>query len=275
MKCKRAKLLILYVFLLVYCLAILYPIFWVTGNSLKTNREIFADPWGLPSNPRWENYIEAWTDGNLGNSFKNSLIVTIVSAGIIALVSPMAAYALARLNFRGNRSIFYLFLGGMFIAPISALVPLLILLRQLGLVDTYFALIFPYVAYGLPLSIFILWSFFVTMPRSLEEAARVDGLSPFQTYWRVMLPLASSALYTAVALQVIFIWNEFLFSLVFLRSPEMFTLPRALTTFRGTYVTMFGPLNAGIIIAALPPIILYSLFSDRIRKSMAISIQKG
>jgi len=219
--------------------------------------------------------LPAWSGGKIGNCLKNSVIVTLLSIAIIAIIAPMAAYSLARLEFKAKRLIFYLFLGGMFIAAIAALVPLLILLRDLHLVDTYFALIFPYTAYGLSLSILILRSFFVTLPRSLEDAARVDGLSPFKTYWKIMLPLALPSLYTVIILQTIFVWNEFLFALVFIRSLDMFTLPRRLMAFKGTYVTMYRPLNAGIIIAALPPIILYIIFSDRIRKGIAIGLQKG
>jgi len=272
---KKLKQLTIYIFLIVYSIIILYPILWSASNSLKTNREIYASPWSLPTQPRWQNYAEAWSGGKIGNCFKNSVIVTLFSIAIIAIIAPMAAYSLARLEFKGKKLIFYLFLGGMFIAPIAALVPLLILLRDLHLVDTYFGLIFPYIAYGLSLSILILRSFFVTLPRSLEDAARVDGLSPFKIYWKIMLPLALPALYTVIILQTIFVWNEFLFALVFLRSLDMFTLPRGLMAFRGTYVTMYGPLNAGIIIAALPPIILYIIFSDRIRKGMVIGLQKG
>jgi len=272
---KRLKRVMLYIFLIIYSTIILYPILWCASNSLKTNREIFASPWNLPTQPQWQNYTEAWSDGRISICFKNSIIVTFLSVAIIAIIAPMAAYSLARLEFKGKKLIFYLFLGGMFIAPISALVPLLILLKNLHLVNTYFGLVFPYVAYGLPLSIFILRSFFVTMPYSLEDAARVDGLSPFKIYWKIMLPLASPALYTAIILQTIFIWNEFLFALVFLRSPDMFTLPRGLMIFRGTYVTMYGPLNAGIIITAVLPIVIYIIFSDRIRKGMTIGMQKG
>ena len=272
---KRFNRWMLYVFLIIYSIIIIYPIIWCVSNSLKTNREIFSSPWSLPTEPKWQNYTDAWSDGKIGICFKNSIIVTFLSVAIIAIIAPMAAYSLARLKFKGKKMIFYLFLGGMFIAPVSALIPLLILLKNLHLVNTYFALVFPYVAYGLPLSIFILRSFFVTLPRSLEDAARVDGLSPFKIYWKIMLPLALPALYTTIILQTIFIWNEFLFALVFLRSTGMFTLPRGLMTFRGTYVTMYGPLNAGIIITAILPIILYIIFSDRIRKGMTIGMQKG
>ncbi|MEW6226889.1 MAG: ABC transporter permease subunit, partial [Bacillota bacterium] len=102
------------------------------------------------------------------------------------------------------------------------------------------------------------------------DATRIDGLSKWQTYWIVMLPMALPAIYTVVILQTVYIWNEFLFALVFIRTPELFTLPRALVTFKGTFITSFGPLNAAVILSAVPTIIIYSIFSDRIRRGMSM-----
>lgn len=267
---QQAGRIALYVALSLYALIILYPLFWVGVNSLKDNQEIFANPWGLPANPVWANFREAWSDGRIGMAFKNSVIVTGLSVAILALISPMAGYALARLRFTGQKVVFYLLLSGMFIAPITGLIPLLKLLRNLNLVNSYFALILPNVAYGLPLSVFIMRSFFVGVPRSIDDATMVDGLTRWQTYWIVMLPMALPALYTVIILQTVYIWNEFLFALVFVRAPELFTLPRALVTFKGTFITSFGPLNAAVILSAIPTIILYAIFSDKIRRGMSM-----
>ncbi len=267
---RLLKRIALYAALILYAFFIIYPIFWVGVNSLKNNQEIFTRPWGLPADPKWGNYREAWTEGNIGGAFKNSVIVTATSVLAIALMAPMAGYALARLRFTGQKAIFYLFLSGMFIAPITGLIPLLKLLRNLSLVNSYWALILPNVAYGLPLSVFIVRSFFVGIPKSIEDATRVDGLSGWQTYWLIMLPMALPALYTVIILQTVYIWNEFLFALVFIRTPDLFTLPRALVTFKGTFITSFGPLNAAVILSAVPTIILYSIFSDKIRRGMSM-----
>lgn len=273
-RAKRRKQLLsraaLYAVLTLYAFIILYPIFWVGVNSLKDNQEIFTSPWGIPADPKWGNYREAWSEGRIGTAFKNSVIVTGASVAILALVAPMAGYALARLRFTGQKIIFYSLLSGMFIAPITGLIPLLKLLRDLALVNSYWALILPNVAYGLPLSVFIVRSFFVGIPRSIDDATRIDGLSRWQTYWIVMLPMALPAIYTVVILQTVYIWNEFLFALVFIRTPELFTLPRALVTFKGTFITSFGPLNAAVILSAIPTIIIYSIFSDRIRRGMSM-----
>ncbi len=266
---------ILRVSLLIYAFVILFPLAWIAITALKTDDQIYADPLALPASPAWGNFAQAWTQGGLGLAFWNSLFVTVVAVVIVALGSAMAAYPLARASFLGRPLFYYLFLSGTFLAPITAIVPLLKLLRNLGLYNTPWALIFPNVAFGLPISIFLMRSYYLSLPRSLEDAARVDGLSPWRTFFQVILPLARPALYTVVILQTIFIWNEYLFALVFLNDPATYTLPRALVAFQGTYVTQYGPLAAGTLLTALPTILLYLVFSDRVRQAMAVSGGKG
>ena len=261
---------LLYAVLGFYSLYVLYPLFWVGVNSLKDNQAFFEQPWSMPVNPRWENYREAWVGGRLGRSFANSMVVTGLSVLSIAFIAPMAGYALARLDFPLKRPLFYLFLSGMFVAPVTGLIPLVKLMRSLGLVDTCWTLILPNIAYGLPLSIFMMRSFFVGIPRSIDDAATAYGLSRWQMYWLIALPMSVPTVNTVAILQTVYIWNEFLFSLVLVRSPERFTMPRALMTFKGTFITAFGPLNAAVILSAVPTIIVYFVFADRIRRGMSM-----
>lgn len=261
--------------LLVYAFAVLFPLAWIAITALKTEDQIFEEPLALPASPAWGNFVQAWTQGGLGLAFWNSLFVTVIAVVIVALGSAMAAYPLARASFLGRPVFYYLFLSGTFLAPITAIVPLLKLLRNLGLYNTPWALILPNAAFGLPISIFLMRSYYLSLPRSLEDAARVDGLSPWRTFFQVILPLARPALYTVVILQTIFIWNEYLFALVFLNDPATYTLPRALVAFQGTYVTQYGPLAAGTLLTALPTVVLYLVFSDRVRQAMGMSSGKG
>ncbi len=267
---RRLQQFLIHFFLVLYSLIIVFPIFWVFLNSLKNNEEIFYSPFGLPEYARWVNYLSAWVDGNVGTAFFNSVIVTASSVLIIAIIAPMAAYALARLNFAGKKYIFFMFLSGMFIAPVTGLVPLLKLLKNLNLVNTYPGLVLPYVAFALPLSIFILRSFFIGISTAIEDSAIIDGASQWQIYSRIMFPLALPSVYTVLILQTVYIWNEFLFALVFLRTENMFTLPRALASFKGSFVAEYGALNAAVVMAAVPTILLYILFSTRIRRGMAV-----
>ncbi len=261
--------------LLAYAFAVLFPLAWIAITALKTEDQIFEEPLALPASPAWGNFVQAWTQGGLGLAFWNSLFVTVIAVVIVALGSAMAAYPLARASFLGRPVFYYLFLSGTFLAPITAIVPLLKLLRNLGLYNTPWALILPNAAFGLPISIFLMRSYYLSLPRSLEDAARVDGLSPWRTFFQVILPLARPALYTVIILQTIFIWNEYLFALVFLNDPATYTLPRALVAFQGTYVTQYGPLAAGTLLTALPTVVLYLVFSDRVRQAMGVSSGKG
>ena len=266
------KRLLLYILLIVYAIAILYPLFWVCISAIKESGEIISSPYALPTTIRLGNFVIALKEGLMGRALWNSAYVTGVSMLGVALFSAMAAYPIARLTFRWKDRLYALFLSGLFVAPITGLIPLMKLLHRLHLIDTSWALILPYMAFGLPLSIAIMRSFYVNLPPNLEDAAKVDGLGIWQTFWKIIFPLAKPALYTVIILQVITSWNEYLFALVFLRTPNKFTLPRAVASFSGTFVTDYGLLNAAIVISALPTIIIYLIFAERIRGAMAIGI---
>ena len=258
--------------LILWSITAVYPLLWATFTSLKTREELFANTWGLPSNPQWSNYVYAWGTGNMGAAFVNSIIVTSLSIVLLFVISPMAAYALARAEYRGKGTILYILLAGMYIAPQVSIVPLAILLQSLGLMDSAIGLVMVYVASGLPYSIFISRLGFLSIPSSLEDAAKVDGLSTFQTYRKVALPLALPSVFIAMILEAIFIWNDFLYPLVFITSPDKNTLPLGLFRFQGSYLIQYGPLAAGIMISTVPLLILYILFSERIKKGIAAGI---
>jgi raffinose/stachyose/melibiose transport system permease protein len=258
--------------LILWSITAVYPLLWAAFTSLKTREELFANTWGIPSNPQWSNYVYAWGTGNMGAAFVNSIIVTTLSIVLLFVISPMAAYALARAEYRGKGTILYILLAGMYIAPQVSIVPLAILLQSLGLMDSAIGLVMVYVASGLPYSIFISRLGFLSIPSSLEDAAKVDGLSTFQTYRKVALPLALPSVFIAMILEAIFIWNDFLYPLVFITSPDKNTLPLGLFRFQGSYLIQYGPLAAGIMISTVPLLILYILFSERIKKGIAAGI---
>ena len=161
--------------LILWSITAVYPLLWAAFTSLKTREELFANTWGPPSNPQWSNYVYAWGTGNMGAAFINSIIVTALSIVLLFVISPMAAYALARAEYRGKGTILYILLAGMYIAPQVSIVPLAILLQSLGLMDSAIGLVMVYVASGLPYSIFISRLGFLSIPSSLEDAAKVDG----------------------------------------------------------------------------------------------------
>lgn len=259
---------------LVLCIGIViiaYPFVWTLLMSLRTNVEIFADPWGFPKDPAWENYAIAWDQGNLGVATRNSAIITTLSLAILALISPITAYALSKPVF-GGKMFFYVLLIGMFMAPQVFIIPLYVLLNQMELVDSILGLVIVYVAGCLPYCVIIIRAAFLGLPKALEDSAKVDGLSTFQTFRKIMLPLVMPAVYTALIIEGIWIWNDFFYPLILTRSREMFTLPLGIAIFRGGYMIQYGPLSAGTFLSMVPVIILYMIFADLIRRGIAGSV---
>ncbi|MFP3953210.1 MAG: carbohydrate ABC transporter permease [Candidatus Acetothermia bacterium] len=247
-----------------------YPLIWMFYSSLKTRREIFTGPWQLPGQFRFEHYPQAWQSGELGGYFLNSILVTTVSVLTILAVASMAAYAFARLEFWGRDFFFYVFLLGL-ILPVQVIVlPLFGLLRDLNLLNTYFALIFPYISWGLALSIYILRSFFKSLPGDIEDAAKIDGCSVFGTFWYVMLPMVRPALMTVGVLQAVNIWNEFLLALLFIQSQAKMTLPVGLLAFYGYHNIDYPMVFTALSIAVIPILMLYFVFQNYIIEGLTV-----
>ncbi|MEM0481957.1 MAG: carbohydrate ABC transporter permease [Nitrososphaerota archaeon] len=267
---RRVKLFVLAVFLVIVSIIMIYPLFWTLVTAFKTNRELFLDPWGLPSNPTFDNFFKALDRGNMNQAVINSLIVSLSSVLIISIIAPMASYATSRIEFRFKGAVTNLLIAGFFIAPHAVLVPLLILLRDMGLVDSHLGLILSYVGWHLPFAILFMKAFFVSIPSSLQDSARVDGLSNYAMYWKIMLPLALPTILTVAIIMFIGIWNDFLFAFIFLRSPSNFTVPINLLNFTtGRYGNDYVAQSAAVLISAIPTIVLYIVFAERIRRGVA------
>src|SRR5690606_4940387 len=164
------------------------------------NPQTYAAPCGVPEPWQWGNLVEAWRVGGLGQLYLNSLLVTGLSVALTVSLASLAAYAFARLEFRGRDALYYVFLIGLLLPPQTVVIPLFVLLRDLGVINTYLALILPYTSWPLALTIYLLRSFYLTLPGELEDAARIDGAGMFQTFFHVMLPLVRPALVTMVIL---------------------------------------------------------------------------
>ncbi|WP_370641076.1 MULTISPECIES: carbohydrate ABC transporter permease [Brevibacillus] len=246
----------LLVILLLYFVAIAYPLFWMVMNSLKESSEIFSDSWALPTQWLFENYVTAWEQG-ISAYFLNSVIVTSLTCFLTVLLSALGAYGLTRFSFRGKRLVLVLILGGLMLSPQVSLIPLYKLIQSLGLFNTYWALIIPYVAYRLPFTVLLIRAHFLTIPKEIEEAAYMDGCSSFSVFTRIFLPLSTPILLTSALLTAYFSWNEFLFSIIFIDDNKLKTIPSGLMAFRDMLQTDWGVLLAGLTISALPIILLF------------------
>lgn len=248
--------------LIAYGFVVVYPIFLMILSSFKTGREIFRSPFALPDSWSFTNYVEAWTQGNFSTYFGNSVMVTSASLLLVLTLGSLAAYPLGRYAFRGRAWLTMYFLSGLMLPIKLGILPLFFLMRTLGLLNTPFSLIFVYAASGLPFTIFVLANFFETLPKELEEAARLDGASEFRIFWQVMLPLVRPALATVAIFNFIPWWNDFFFPLIFIRADRFKTLPLGLFSFFGEHQNDWALLFAGLTITALPLLVVY-LFASR------------
>jgi multiple sugar transport system permease protein len=239
----------------------LLPFVWMLSTSLKRPPEIFTYPpvW-IPSEIAWDNYAKTVSVMPFGRFYLNSLIVTASVTTLQILVSSLAAFAFARLRFRGRDALFLLYLATLMIPFQVTMIPNFIVVRTLGWYDTYQALILP-TAFS-AFSTFLLRQYFLGIPRDLDEAARMDGASSFQIWWRVILPLSGPVLAALAIFVSLNSWNDFLWPLIITNSLEMRTLPVGLSTFQGQFKVEWHLLMAGSVIAMLPVLIVY-IFAQR------------
>lgn len=256
--------ILIQIVLLGYAAVVVYPLLIMMASSLKSTAEIFESPLGLiPESIRFGNYVDAWNQANFGTYFRNSIVVSLVSVLLILFLGSMAAYVLARFSFPGNRLVYLLFLAGFMIPVRLAIVPLFVMMRDLRLLDTLWSLIIVYIAAGMPFTIFLMVNFFRHIPRDLEDAAVLDGASPFQVYHQIMLPLVRPALATVGLFHFLNVWNDFFFPLIFIRSENLRTIPLGISTFFGEYTNDWSLLFAALSISIVPVIVIYLLASKQ------------
>lgn len=265
--------------LIVWSLCILYPLLWTVFSSLKDNQQFFlGKPWDLPKLPLlWSNFSFVWEKYNFGQNFMNSLVVTVVSTIFGVLLSATTAYVIARFTFRGNGLLYYSYLSYMMIPTFLGIIPLFFLLNDLHLTNNLFGLILVYMVTAVPFAVFVLVSFFKSLPSELEEAASIDGASHYGIFFRIMLPLAKPGLMSVAIITVLNIWNEYVFALVLINDPTKYTIPVAIAVMQGEmqYRTEWGPLFAALIISMGPTIIFYSIFQKQITGGITAGALKG
>jgi ABC-type glycerol-3-phosphate transport system permease component len=265
-----------------YAAWVVYPMVWLAYSSLKADDAIFRDAFALPSlgDLHTENYTRAWREAGFGTYLLNSILVTGGSVVAILTLGAMAAYALARFHHPAGRVTFGLFLAGLMIPAQLAVVPLFFELRELGLLNARCGLILVYTANGLPFAIFILASFFKALPKTLYEAAVIDGCNEFSAFWHVLLPLAKPGLVTVAIFQFIGIWKEYFFAFMLLSgagSEKVRTLPLGLANLSLTaqYRSDYGLLFAGLVMVTIPILAVYVVLQRHIVKGIAAGALKG
>lgn len=262
MKSKWYIQLFKYIVLIFGSLVILYPIFLMIISSFKSKLELFSTPLSLPKDFGLENYIIVWEKVNFSGYFWNSLVVSFFSVTIVLFVSSLAGFYLARYDFKWNPLILFFFMIGLMLPMKLAIIPLFMLMMNLGLLDTLYSLIAVYVAGGIPFAVFLFYGFFRTVPKDLEQSARLDGCNDFQVYYKIILPLMKPSIAIVGIINLVNVWNDFFYPLIFIKSEEFRTIPLGMLTLFGEYDTDWNLLFAGLTISSLPLLIAF-LFASR------------
>lgn len=273
-KKNLAYKILINIFLMSLVVIIILPLGWMILNSFKTNNELFANSWALPKEWKFDNYVQAWNRG-LFDYFKNSIIVSSCSLLSILAISSLLAYGLTRFQLKGSNIIFFIVLGGMALSEQVALIPLYKILKEVKIYNTYLAVILPYVAFRIPFTMFLMRSYFISIPKELEEAAYVDGYNSFQIFTKIIIPISKPVLASCAIVNLNFVWNEFLFANVFLESRELMTIPIGLMTFQGDMRSEYTITLAGIAIASLPMIVLFLCSQRQFVRGLTSGAVKG
>ena len=274
---RIAAMVASYAALIALTLLFLLPLIWMLSTAFKTNQEATRiEPTWIPDNPSTDGFNAILKTGEQTPVFRwflNSMIAALAQAAIVVVTSAMAAYALARLEFRGKRLLTWMILATLFIPPIIFLTPTYLILDKLQWLDSLLAVIFPGAAGAI--GVFLLRQFFLSIPKELEEAAALDNAGPWKTFLRVVLPLSKPALATLFLLAFLTNWNDFLLPLFVLFSPESLTLPPGLGLLQGTYTTNYEIIMAGAVVATVPALLLFILAQRFIIEGVASTGIKG
>lgn len=272
---KLVKVLI-YIGLVIWLFVDLFPVYYLFTFSLKDNTEILkTNVLGLPNDWLFSNYSAALEPGKIQRGLLNSTIVAVSTIILTLVVALMATYALTRIQWRGNKFLYNIFMLGITIPVHVALFPVFVMFSNMGWTNTLYSLIIPYVAFAVPMAIMISTGFMNDIPKELDEAANIDGCGIWGIFFRVIVPLMKPALATVGIYTFLQCWNEFLFANVFLTSEKKYTLPCAVYSLKGKDMVNYGLLGAGLALATFPMLIVYVLLSKRIQESFIVGAVKG
>ena len=261
--------------LLVALIALLFPVYWAVVSSLTPESRLFTTPAFVPRDLVVDHYLALFGTRDFWTPIRNSLIVAGATTMIAVTLGALCAYALARLPFPGRTPLLAFVLAVSMFPQISIVGPLYLLLREAGLLNSYPGLVLPYLSFAMPLTVWLLVGFFRQLPSELEEAAAMDGAGRVQTLLTIILPLSWPGLATTAILTFLYCWNEFLFALSFTLGPERYTVPVAITLFRGQYQVPWGQVLAGAVVATIPVALLVLVAQRRIISGLTSGAVKG
>ncbi len=276
MRIKRTTIkLLIFLFVGTIVAISLLPLLWVVLSSFKTNREILSGGLGLPQVFSMKNYRDALNIAPILRFYKNSVLVSVGTTLCGVFLLSMAAYVIARFQWKGAQFFRLMFSIGLLIPGAALLQPLYRLITAVHLHDSLFGLSLVYMAFGLPTTVYVMSSYFATIPKELEESAYLDGANFFRTFASVIMPIAKPALGTAAVLQFLLCWNEFQFALTLTSSDANRTLPIALYYFKSQFASNYGAMFAATILVVLPSIIVYMILQEQVVSGLSAGAVKG
>jgi raffinose/stachyose/melibiose transport system permease protein len=272
---RAVKKALLNVAMMLFTISCIFPLVWIGYSSLKTQPEFSNSILKLPQTLQFGNYAEAIKLTNMFQLSWNSARVTFLSVVLIVLIAFVTGYLVARLQFKGKRVMVVYYLFGMLVPIHALLVPVYLLFKGTGLADQWFTLVIPYVAFNLSMPILLVTSYILSIPKEIEEAAAIDGLSFSGAMFKIIMPMAVPVLTTIAILQFFSCWNEFSFALVLLKDEAMRTVPLGMSFFKSQHSTNYPQLMAGMVLSMLPVTIIYFAFSSRIIAGVMAGAVKG
>ncbi|KQO07638.1 ABC transporter permease [Agreia sp. Leaf244] len=266
-----------YIGVAILLIIVAYPLVWLLLGSFKQQDEFLSEPfWSLPRSWSFDNYVEAFVGGGLGKYILNSVIAVFPSMFLILLLGTAAGFALEVMVWKGRGAVLLVFLAGVMIPLQMILLPLFTIYFNLHLTGTLWPLIITYTATGLPLTVFMMATFFRAVPREIFEAATLDGANIYRIFWSVGIPLVRNALFTVALVQFFFIWNDLLIALTFTNSQDLRTIQAGLLNFTGQYGAVdYGPMFAGIAVNVVGTLVLYLFLNQKVMKGLTAGSVKG
>ena len=278
----------IYLILGILAVLVLVPVLWVMIASLKETSEHYGNPWALPTHIHWQNFVHAWNKANMGGYMLHSVTTTVMALGILLVVALPASYCLARFNFVGRKLLRTCFMAGLFVNVNYIVVPIYLMLSDgdkwlktaLGsgfLLNNHFIVAVVYAATALPFTIYLLSSYFATLPHDFEEAAYIDGSSYSRTMLKIIFPMAKPSIITVILFNFLSFWNEYIIVKTLITDRDQWTLPAGLLNLMQAQQSAaeYGPMYAGLVLVMLPVLILYICVQKNLTKGMTVGGLKG
>ena len=271
---KKILHVIAYVLFILFTVIIILPLIWMAVTGFKTNQEMFLAPFSLPEQWVWQNYVDAWNQG-IGIYLKNSVVITVMATALSTFVSCLAAYPLARLNFKSKKVWVYLILGGLMLAPQSSVISLFKMVKIAGLYDTQTSLVLIDAAFRIPFATFLIMTFYKSISYSLDESAYIDGATTWQIFCKIIVPLSKPIIASCAIVSFRAVWNVLMFANIMLQSTAKKTVPVGLMNFQGMTTTNWTLVVASMVIASLPLVIAFLALQRQFVRGLTAGSVKG